>query len=66
LWTIAQQLIGAASMPTHPPLAEITRSLADESETGPRAHHNEPDMLYLAIFGTVALALATPLFKRTL
>jgi ABC-2 type transport system permease protein len=25
-----------------------------------------PDMLYLAIFGTVALALATPLFKRTL
>jgi ABC-2 type transport system permease protein len=25
-----------------------------------------PDMLYLGIFGTVALALATPLFKRTL
>jgi len=25
-----------------------------------------PDMVYLAIFGTVALALATPLFKRTL
>jgi ABC-2 type transport system permease protein len=25
-----------------------------------------PDMLYLAIFGTVALAIATPLFKRTL
>jgi ABC-2 type transport system permease protein len=25
-----------------------------------------PDMLYLAIFGTVALAVATPLFKRTL
>jgi ABC-2 type transport system permease protein len=25
-----------------------------------------PDMAYLAIFGTVALALATPLFKRTL
>jgi len=25
-----------------------------------------PDMVYLAIFGTVALAIATPLFKRTL
>jgi len=25
-----------------------------------------PDMVYLTIFGTVALALATPLFKRTL
>jgi ABC-2 type transport system permease protein len=25
-----------------------------------------PDMLYLAIFGTLALAIATPLFKRTL
>jgi ABC-2 type transport system permease protein len=25
-----------------------------------------PDMIYLAIFGTVALAIATPLFKRTL
>ena len=25
-----------------------------------------PDMLYLGIFGTIALALATPLFKRTL
>jgi len=25
-----------------------------------------PDMLYLAIFGTVALAIATPLFKRTM
>jgi ABC-2 type transport system permease protein len=25
-----------------------------------------PDMLYLGIFGTVALAVATPLFKRTL
>jgi ABC-2 type transport system permease protein len=25
-----------------------------------------PDMMYLAIFGTVALAIATPLFKRTL
>jgi hypothetical protein len=25
-----------------------------------------PNMLYLAIFGTVALAIATPLFKRTL
>jgi ABC-2 type transport system permease protein len=25
-----------------------------------------PDMLYLTIFGTVALAIATPLFKRTL
>jgi ABC-2 type transport system permease protein len=25
-----------------------------------------PEMVYLAIFGTVALALATPLFKRTL
>src|SRR5438876_441144 len=25
-----------------------------------------PDMLYLAIFGTVALAIATPLFKRSL
>jgi len=25
-----------------------------------------PDMLYLAIFGTAALAVATPLFKRTL
>jgi ABC-2 type transport system permease protein len=25
-----------------------------------------PDMMYLAIFGTVALSIATPLFKRTL
>ena len=25
-----------------------------------------PDMVYLAVFGTVALAIATPLFKRTL
>jgi ABC-2 type transport system permease protein len=25
-----------------------------------------PDMIYLAIFGTVALSIATPLFKRTL
>ena len=25
-----------------------------------------PDMMYLAMFGTVALAIATPLFKRTL
>src|ERR1700752_1191170 len=25
-----------------------------------------PDMVYLAIFGTVALAIATPLFKRTM
>src|SRR5437588_8017631 len=25
-----------------------------------------PDMLYLAIFGTIALAIATPLFKRTM
>jgi ABC-2 type transport system permease protein len=25
-----------------------------------------PDMMYLAIFGTIALAIATPLFKRTL
>ena len=25
-----------------------------------------PDMMYLAIFGTIALAIATPMFKRTL
>ncbi len=25
-----------------------------------------PDMVYLSIFGTVALAIATPLFKRTM